>query len=230
MTSYAMTQSYTEVADEALARAACAGDTAAFGLLVERHRRPVFAYALARLGNQEEAEDAAQEAFVRAFSSLAVFDPSARFAPYLMRILRNHCNDLLRRRRVRHSAPLNSNHRSEEPSPEDRAFRMERIAALLKKAELVSSTRGAHGGYRLAREPQDIRVWDVVIAMEGSVAPVGCLDGGECERLGLCPTETLWQDVEQAIYAVLSQHTLRDLIERQERIEQGQLLQLQALG
>lgn len=106
---------------------------------------------------------------------------------------------------------------------------LEQIAAQLRRSGFLRSQRGAHGGYRLARDPGDIRVWDVVIAMEGSVAPVGCLDGGACDRLGLCPTETLWQDVEQAIYAVLSQHTLQDLIERQDRIDQRGLVQLQGL-
>ena len=49
---------------------------------------------------------------------------------------------------------------------------LERIVALLRKAELVESTRGAHGGYRLARPPEDIRMDEAILALEGSVAPM----------------------------------------------------------
>lgn len=128
-----MTQTYSGVSDETLARAAKAGDAASFSLLVERHRDLAYAYALARLRNPEEAEDAAQEAFVRAYRALSVFDPTMQFVPYLMRILRNHCNDLLRRKRVRNSVPLTPNLRSEAASPEEKAFREER-SALLRQA------------------------------------------------------------------------------------------------
>src|SRR3954470_6285639 len=51
---------------------------------------------------------------------------------------------------------------------------MERIVALLKKAELVESTRGAHGGYRLSKPPSEIRMDYVVLALEGAVAPMSC--------------------------------------------------------
>ena len=51
---------------------------------------------------------------------------------------------------------------------------LERIVALLKRAELVESTRGAHGGYRLARAPEDITMDEVVLALEGSLAPMEC--------------------------------------------------------
>ncbi|MEP0766026.1 MAG: sigma-70 family RNA polymerase sigma factor [Fimbriimonadia bacterium] len=132
MTGYAMTQAYSEVSDETLARAAKAGDTASFSLLVERHRDLAFAYALARLRNPEEAEDAVQEAFVRAYRALSVFDPAMRFLPYLMRILRNHCHDLLRRRSVRQSVPLTPNLRSNAPSPEENTLREERSALILE--------------------------------------------------------------------------------------------------
>src|ERR687884_2373163 len=51
---------------------------------------------------------------------------------------------------------------------------LERIAALLKKAELVSSTRGAHGGYVLARPAGEITMDAVVLALEGAIAPMEC--------------------------------------------------------
>src|SRR5271170_7418643 len=51
---------------------------------------------------------------------------------------------------------------------------LERIVALLRKAGLVESTRGAYGGYRLARDPADIRMDEAVLALEGVVAPMTC--------------------------------------------------------
>src|SRR5436305_6208518 len=51
---------------------------------------------------------------------------------------------------------------------------LERIVALLKKAGLVEATRGAHGGYRLTREPHEITMDEVVLALEGHVAPMTC--------------------------------------------------------
>src|SRR6476619_5715186 len=51
---------------------------------------------------------------------------------------------------------------------------LERIVALLKKASLVESTRGAHGGYRLARDAAEIHMDEVVLALEGAVAPMSC--------------------------------------------------------
>lgn len=106
---------------------------------------------------------------------------------------------------------------------------LEQIAAQLRRSGFLRSVRGAHGGYKLARPASEIRVWDVVIAMEGSISPVGCLaDGGGCERSGICPTENLWQDVEQAIYAVLSQKTVQDLMEHKQGLEERALIQLQS--
>ena len=90
-------------ADEATwARAAAGGDKGAFGRLVERHKTSVYGLCWRLLGQQggsEEARDAAQEAFVRAYTSIASFDPRQPFAAWVMRIARNHCIDLLRRRR-----------------------------------------------------------------------------------------------------------------------------------
>ncbi len=66
---------------------------------------------------------------------------------------------------------------------------LERIVALLRKAELVESTRGAHGGYRLARDAADIRMDEVIIALEGAVAPMTCfVDDTENGRV-LCNHE-----------------------------------------
>jgi len=84
--------------EAAFARAAAAGDRRAFSRLVELTKRPVHGLCLRLLGDAEEARDAAQESFVRAWSALATYDPGQPFAPWLLRIARNHCIDLIRRR------------------------------------------------------------------------------------------------------------------------------------
>ncbi len=81
------------------ARAAAGGDKAAFSRLVEKHKQSVYGLCWRLLGASEEARDAAQEAFVRAYTGIRDFDPRQPFAAWVLRIARNHCIDLLRRRR-----------------------------------------------------------------------------------------------------------------------------------
>jgi RNA polymerase sigma-70 factor (ECF subfamily) len=82
----------------ALARLAARGDRTAFGRLVDLHKRTVFGLCVRLLRDGEEARDAAQETFVRAFGAIGTYDAGQPFAPWLLRIARNHCLDLLRRR------------------------------------------------------------------------------------------------------------------------------------
>ena len=87
-------------ADEAeWARAAIGGDKIAFARLVEKHKQSVHGLCFRLLGSGEEARDAAQEAFVRAYTGIGDFDARQPFAAWVLRIARNHCIDLLRRRR-----------------------------------------------------------------------------------------------------------------------------------
>jgi RNA polymerase sigma-70 factor, ECF subfamily len=81
-----------------LARAAARGDRPSFAKLVDQQKRSVFGLSLRLLRDPEEARDAAQETFVRAWSAMATYDPAQPFGPWLLRIARNHCFDLLRRR------------------------------------------------------------------------------------------------------------------------------------
>jgi RNA polymerase sigma-70 factor, ECF subfamily len=84
--------------ESSLARAAAAGDREAFASLVDLAKRPVYGLCHRLLQDPEEARDASQEAFVRAFAALATFDPAQPFAAWVLRIARNHCIDVLRRR------------------------------------------------------------------------------------------------------------------------------------
>jgi Rrf2 family protein len=99
---------------------------------------------------------------------------------------------------------------------------LERIVALLKKAGLVESTRGAHGGYRLAREARDIRMDEAVVALEGAVTPMTCFvddtDSGrvlcshEADSGHGCATKLLWMRVQGGVTEALSRTTLAELV------------------
>lgn len=104
--------------DETLVAAARSGDRTAYAVLVDRYRDIAFAYAYARFHNREEAEDIAQETFVRAYLALDQFRSNACWGAWVMRILRNLCHDRLRRQRVRQTEPLNVDWQDRAKTPE----------------------------------------------------------------------------------------------------------------
>ena len=76
------------------------GDQNAFGRLVVAYQTPVYNLAYRMLGNKVEAEDAAQEAFLRAYTHLRSYDPNRPFRSWLLSIASHYCIDRLRRRRI----------------------------------------------------------------------------------------------------------------------------------
>lgn len=93
---------------------------------------------------------------------------------------------------------------------------LEQLVVSLREANLVTSTRGAHGGYELARAPQDIKMGEVLRALEGPIAPMVCASedpahAGICERTGFCNVNHLWLTVRSAISTALDSITLADL-------------------
>jgi RNA polymerase sigma-70 factor (ECF subfamily) len=118
MTTMAMAQTPVKVTDEALVAAAQAGDRSAFSMLVGRYRELAFAYAFARLRDRDEAEDMAQEAFVRAYLALDRFRMTGCWSAWMMCILRNLCTDALRRQRFRQVASVDGEWLDDSPSPE----------------------------------------------------------------------------------------------------------------
>jgi Rrf2 family protein len=99
---------------------------------------------------------------------------------------------------------------------------MEQVVARLRKADLVMSARGAHGGYWLARDPEQITMYDVVSALEGTIAPMECFVHDEMERIvcshvphtsaGPCATKLLWTRVQGGIIRSLQTTTLAELV------------------
>ena len=93
---------------------------------------------------------------------------------------------------------------------------LEQLVISLREAGLVTSTRGAHGGYELARDAAEIRMSQVLQALEGPIAPMICasedpLHAGACERTGFCNVNLLWVRVRDAVVGALDSLTLADL-------------------
>lgn len=76
------------------------GDDEAFGCLVESYQRPVFSVCYRMLGNSRDAEDAAQESFIRAYRYLNKYDPDRSFGTWLLSIASHYCIDQMRKRRL----------------------------------------------------------------------------------------------------------------------------------
>ena len=91
---------------------------------------------------------------------------------------------------------------------------LEQILGNLRRAGLVSTVRGAQGGYHLAQPPQKITVGMILRATEGDLAPAECvLDGAmHCDRRGACPSRTVFSKVYSAINGVIDSVTLRELM------------------
>jgi Rrf2 family cysteine metabolism transcriptional repressor len=103
---------------------------------------------------------------------------------------------------------------AEEDLP--RAY-LEQLAFVLRDSGLVSSTRGAHGGYELARAPREIAMSEVLRALEGPLAPMICATDAPdhalvCERTSICTVNLLWLRVRDAIAGALDGMTLADLV------------------
>lgn len=102
------------------------GDKRAFSRLVEAYQGPVFSLTYRMLGNAQEAEDAAQEAFLRAYSNLRRYDPSHKFSTWLFSIANHHCIDRLRKRRgvwlSFEGNPVLENLTGDSPQPERSAL------------------------------------------------------------------------------------------------------------
>lgn len=90
---------------------------------------------------------------------------------------------------------------------------LEQIFSSLKKSGLVTSVRGAQGGYLLSKEPKDITVGDILTVLEGPVSLSDCvLDDEVCENSGVCVTKVVWEKMKKGIDEVINSITLQDMI------------------
>jgi Rrf2 family transcriptional regulator, cysteine metabolism repressor len=103
---------------------------------------------------------------------------------------------------------------AEEDLP--RAY-LEQLVVSLREAGLVISTRGAHGGYELARPPETIQMSEVLRALEGPIAPMLCASEDPehatvCDRSARCTVNVLWVRVRDAVTGALESMTVADLV------------------
>ena len=98
---------------------------------------------------------------------------------------------------------------------------LEQIVSGLNKAGFVKSLRGPQGGYRLTKKPEEYTVGMILRLIEGSLAPVACLDDdiNNCTRADRCPTLILWEKLYDAISEVVDNITLADLISWQKNMK-----------
>ena len=92
---------------------------------------------------------------------------------------------------------------------------LEQLLGNLRRAGLVTTVRGAQGGYQLARAPEDITVGDIIDATEGPLTISECIsDEGCCHRSGECRTRRVWEYLSNSINGLLQSLSLRDMLEQ----------------
>ena len=93
---------------------------------------------------------------------------------------------------------------------------LEQIIPLFNRTDFLKKTRGAQGGYQLAKSPDQYTVGEILRLTEGSLAPVPCLENDPigCERAGDCETLFVWQGLYQSITDYLDGITLQDILDR----------------
>lgn len=88
---------------------------------------------------------------------------------------------------------------------------LEQLFSLLKNAKLVKSTRGVNGGYSLARDPKDIKIGEIIEALEGNMELSCCQKDVACPKYEECPTRDILDEVQFKIESVLDSMTLEDM-------------------
>ena len=87
----------------------------------------------------------------------------------------------------------------------------------MRRAGLVTTVRGAQGGYQLAKEPEQITVGDIIDATEGPLSISECLsDEGSCRHSGQCKTRRVWEYLSNSINDLLQSISLKDMLEQEQ--------------
>ncbi len=96
---------------------------------------------------------------------------------------------------------------------------LEQLIAILRKSGLVTSVRGAQGGYQLSRAPGEITVGEVLRSLEGGLALVDCiLEEDACHKACSCPTRIVWQKLHDGLNQIVDGITLQDMLDDHERL------------
>jgi Rrf2 family transcriptional regulator, cysteine metabolism repressor len=92
---------------------------------------------------------------------------------------------------------------------------LESIFSSLRKAGIIKGIRGARGGYMMIRPTEEVTIYDIVFAMQGFIAPVGCVtETCSCNRSEECVTHELWVKLTESIADTLRSYTVADLVTR----------------
>lgn len=99
---------------------------------------------------------------------------------------------------------------------------LEQLIAHLKRAGLVTSVRGAQGGYELIRKPEEITVGEIIRVLEGPLAPSECVmdDEPECTKAEYCVTRLIWEKIRDSINNVIDSITLNDMVNDYYKLKQ----------
>lgn len=103
-------------------------------------------------------------------------------------------------------------------------FYLEQLMRALRQAGLVKTARGAQGGYSLARPPEEIKMGQIMRAVEGPIAPAECVNGegkDVCVQAPHCVTRLLWARLRDSMLSVLDTTTLEDLRRQAREILDG---------
>jgi RNA polymerase sigma-70 factor (ECF subfamily) len=165
--------------DEALMARFQSGDRGAFALLVRRHQRPLYNFALRHLASSAAAEEVVQDAFLRVVQSASDFRQTSRFAAWLYTIARNLCVDALRKKAHRRHRSLDEPASPDEGDPQgpslaertaDRAANVERSALSLEmRARLLSAVDELPDDQRevfLLREISDLPFKEIALVVD----------------------------------------------------------------
>ncbi|HXK09034.1 MAG TPA: sigma-70 family RNA polymerase sigma factor [Vicinamibacteria bacterium] len=161
--------------DEELVEACQAGEASAFDGLVARWEDRIRGAAFRFLGSEEEARDVAQEAFLKAYRSLAGFKREARFSSWLYQIATNLCRDRLRRRKTRATVSLDEMEETGSvmvetgPGAQDRLLQMD-LARTVRRA--IESLPDEQREVVILKEYQDLTFLEIAQALDVPVSTV----------------------------------------------------------
>lgn len=97
---------------------------------------------------------------------------------------------------------------------------MEKLLFKLKKAGMVKTVRGKHGGYMLSKEPSEIKVSDIVIMMENPTKRLNCMEKDskdKCDMFEYCMIKYVWSDAYRAMLRALGKYTFQDLVDMEKK-------------
>ncbi len=99
---------------------------------------------------------------------------------------------------------------------------LEQLLTTMRRAGFIRSVRGPQGGHALIRDPRRLPVSEVIVALEGAILPIECLEeNSACSKGGGCAQREMWQAVREAILGVLESTTIAELAERDGALQSG---------